>query len=145
MSRAAGRRPLRGVARDAIDSNERPAASSQGGDDPATGRLVADPNGVLIRNANLQDLVSLVYGVARLRVTSDQMIDTDVDKRFWLTDVRYDVRIRGRLNAMQKRPPQMPPASDLPRSARALFAEDIARVEAACGRDLSAWRKSLVC
>jgi hypothetical protein len=58
-------------------------------------RVIADEHGVLVRNANVMDLVSLAYGVSRFSVFGDQMTSSDDggDKAYWLLTPRYDVRV----------------------------------------------------
>jgi len=58
-------------------------------------RVIANEHGVLVRNANLMDLVSLVYGVSHFSVFGDQMTTTDDggDQSYWLLTPRYDVRV----------------------------------------------------
>lgn len=60
-------------------------------------RVQADAGGVTIRNANLQSLVSLAYGVNRLMVISSQMIDKDAHTISWMLEPHYDVRVTGRV------------------------------------------------
>ncbi|HLA71317.1 MAG TPA: hypothetical protein VK624_07385 [Steroidobacteraceae bacterium] len=55
-------------------------------------RVVADAKGALIRNANLIDLVAIVYGIHRSTVWSEQM-STKSERDFWLISPRYDVRV----------------------------------------------------
>jgi hypothetical protein len=55
-------------------------------------RVVADEKGALIRNANLIDLVAIVYGIHRSAVWSEQMSTRDA-RDFWLLSPRYDVRV----------------------------------------------------
>ena len=55
-------------------------------------RVVADDKGALIRNANLIDLVAVVYGIHRSAVWSEQM-GTEDERDFWLISPRYDVRV----------------------------------------------------
>jgi hypothetical protein len=54
-------------------------------------RVTAHPTGVEIRNINLQDLVSLVYGIGKFEVFGGAMP--------WLEYPRYDVRITGPVRA----------------------------------------------
>lgn len=57
-------------------------------------RVIADPHGVLVRNANLMDLVSLAYGVSVFSVFGDQMVEgEDGEQHYWLLTPRYDVRV----------------------------------------------------
>jgi hypothetical protein len=60
-------------------------------------RLDVDTSGVTIRNANVQSLVSLAYGVNRLMVISEQMVDKDSHASSWMLEPRYDVRVTGRV------------------------------------------------
>ena len=61
-------------------------------------RIDASPDGVLIRNINIQDLVALAYGVNHYAVWGNQMIyDDDPDAKSWLVDPRYDLRISARI------------------------------------------------
>jgi len=55
-------------------------------------RVVADARGALVRNANLIDLVAIVYGIHRSAVWSEQMAVSD-ERDFWLLSPRYDVRV----------------------------------------------------
>ena len=54
-------------------------------------RVAADHRGVLIRNINIQDLVSLVYGIGKFEVFGGALP--------WLEHPRYDVRISGPIRA----------------------------------------------
>lgn len=54
-------------------------------------RITADNNGVLIRNTNIQDLVSMVYGIGKFEVFGGAMP--------WLEYPRYDVRVTGPVRA----------------------------------------------
>lgn len=58
-------------------------------------RIIADANGVLVRNASLLDLVSLAYGVSHFSVIGDQMApgENGGEQRYWLLSPRYDVRV----------------------------------------------------
>jgi hypothetical protein len=57
-------------------------------------RVIADAHGVLVRNANLMDLVSLAYGVSVFSVFGDQMVEgDDGEQHYWLLTPRYDVRV----------------------------------------------------
>jgi len=57
-------------------------------------RVTADAHGVLIRNANLIDLVAIVYSLPHSSVWADQMASgDDGPKNFWLLSPRYDVRV----------------------------------------------------
>lgn len=60
-------------------------------------RVFADEHGVSIRNANLQDLLALAFGVTPGAVFINQMISSDeTDPRdFWMLSPRYDLRIEG--------------------------------------------------
>jgi hypothetical protein len=58
--------------------------------DPRLGpftRVVAKPDGVLIQNINIQDLVALVYGIGQFEVFGGALP--------WLESPRYDVRVTG--------------------------------------------------
>ncbi|HEX6558827.1 MAG TPA: hypothetical protein VF021_05175 [Longimicrobiales bacterium] len=68
-----------------IVMNEAPAGSG------TLSRVTARSNGVEIRNINLQDLVSLVYGIGKFEVFGGAMP--------WLEYPRYDVRIAGPVRA----------------------------------------------
>jgi beta-lactamase regulating signal transducer with metallopeptidase domain len=46
-------------------------------------RIVAEPHGVLIRNASLRELIALAYGVERWQVSGNAQ---------WLDTLRYDIR-----------------------------------------------------
>jgi hypothetical protein len=50
-------------------------------------RVVANSNGVTIRNINIKDLVSMVYGIGQFEVFGGSMP--------WLSEPRYDVSISG--------------------------------------------------
>jgi len=56
-------------------------------------RVSASPDGVTIRNINIQDLVSLVYGIGKFEVFGGAMP--------WLEYPRYDVKVVGPLRAPQ--------------------------------------------
>ncbi|MEJ0085842.1 MAG: hypothetical protein WDO72_09175 [Pseudomonadota bacterium] len=58
-------------------------------------RVVADENGVLIRNANLIDIVAIVYAIHRSAVWTEQRASADPEARrdFWMISPRYDVRV----------------------------------------------------
>jgi len=62
-------------------------------------RIVADESGVLVRNANLRELVALVYGVTRFDIHTDQMTTTENEgeQNHWLYWPRYDVRVTGKV------------------------------------------------
>lgn len=67
----------------------RPAAPGMG----SRMRWLVHSRGVLIRNANIQSLVSAVYGVSPHLVWTNQMaVDS---KNHWLTAPRYDIEVRG--------------------------------------------------
>ena len=53
--------------------------------------VTANARGVLIRNINIQDLISLVYGITQFEVFGGAMP--------WLEYPRYDVRITGPVRA----------------------------------------------
>jgi hypothetical protein len=67
-------------------------------------RVLADPGGVLIRNASLRDLLAIVYGVGHASVSSDQMASSyDADPgENWLFSPRYDVRVIGPVREPEK-------------------------------------------
>jgi hypothetical protein len=54
-------------------------------------RVTADAGGVTIRNINIQDLVSMVYGIGKFEVFGGAMP--------WLEYPRYDVRVTGPVRA----------------------------------------------
>jgi len=58
-------------------------------------RVVAHAQGVVIRNANVQDLVAIAYGVNQLSVWYIQMFyeDTPPEIKYWVYTPRYDVRV----------------------------------------------------
>jgi hypothetical protein len=63
-------------------------------------RIDVRPDGVLIRNINVQDLVALAYGVNHYAVWGNQMMyEDDPDAKSWLVDSHYDLRIRARIAA----------------------------------------------
>jgi hypothetical protein len=64
-------------------------------------RVIAHPHGVLIRNANVQDLVAIAYGVDQLSVWYTQMFyeDTAPEIKYWVYWPRYDVRIAAPIQA----------------------------------------------
>jgi hypothetical protein len=67
-----------------------PAASGLG----TRYRIDANAHGVTIRNANIHDLVAIVYGVRRHSVITPQMMSqVDATSRSWMHWPRYDVRI----------------------------------------------------
>ena len=53
-------------------------------------RVVANNDGVTIRNINIKDLVSMVYGIGQFEVFGGAMP--------WLSDPRYDVVVTGRVS-----------------------------------------------
>jgi len=59
-------------------------------------RVTAAPGGVLVRNASIQDLTALSYGVTLGYVWSDHF--TERGGEDWFTNARYDVRISGRIH-----------------------------------------------
>jgi len=68
-----------------------PAARGMG----ARYRVDADEHGVSVRNANIHDLVAIVYGVKRHSVITPQMYSgVDSASRSWLHWPRYDIRIQ---------------------------------------------------
>jgi hypothetical protein len=56
--------------------------------------VVAGDDSVLIRNANLQDLVAMVYGVNSWIVTTNQFQETQLGAA-WIYSPRYDLRVVG--------------------------------------------------
>jgi hypothetical protein len=65
---------------------------------PGMGQRVqvsARPGGVFIRNATIQDLAALAYGVNRFYVRGDHFHEEG--ERDWLIDARYDIHITGRI------------------------------------------------
>jgi uncharacterized protein (TIGR03435 family) len=63
-------------------------------------RIDVRPDGILIRNISVQDLVALAYGVNHYAVWGNQMMyDDDPDAKSWLVDSHYDLRIRARIAA----------------------------------------------
>jgi hypothetical protein len=58
-------------------------------------RVIANANGVLIRNASIQDLVAMAYGIHPLSVWYTQMFpeDTPPEIKYWVLLPRYDVRV----------------------------------------------------
>ena len=57
-------------------------------------RVIADERGVFIRNANLIDLVAIVYALPHSSVWADQMTSGDEGpQNFWLISPRYDLRV----------------------------------------------------
>jgi len=58
-------------------------------------RVVADVNGVLIRNANLIDIVAIVYAIHRSAVWTEYRASPDpvAQRNFWMIWPRYDVRV----------------------------------------------------
>lgn len=59
-------------------------------------RVTASPRGVFVRNASIQDLTALSYGVTLGYVWSDHF--TERGGEDWFTGARYDVRISGRIH-----------------------------------------------
>lgn len=63
-------------------------------------RIDVRPDGILIRNISVQDLVALAYGVNHYAVWGNQMMyDDDPDAKSWLVDSHYDLRIRAQIAA----------------------------------------------
>jgi hypothetical protein len=58
-------------------------------------RVVADDSGVLIRNANLIDIVAIVYAIHRSAVWTEHRASGDPGAlpNFWMVWPRYDVRV----------------------------------------------------
>ena len=74
------------------DVNMKPALPGMG----RRARLIAQRDGVFIRNASIQELAGFAYGVNRTFVWGDHFIQRgELD---WLVDARYDVRIPGRIS-----------------------------------------------
>lgn len=59
-------------------------------------RVTAAADGVYIRNATIQDLAALAYGVNRFFVRGDHFYEEG--ERDWLIDARYDMRIDGKVH-----------------------------------------------
>jgi len=57
--------------------------------------LFATPQGVLIRNTSIQELVALAYGVSPYSVWLEQMFSADAapEDKYWVSLPRYDVRV----------------------------------------------------
>jgi len=61
-------------------------------------RVDADLHGVSVRNANIHDLVAIVYGVKRHSVITPQMYSgVESASRSWLHWPRYDIRIQAQV------------------------------------------------
>ena len=61
-------------------------------------RVDADAQGVSVRNANIHDLVAIVYGVRRHAVITPQMYSgVESASRSWLHWPRYDIRIQAQV------------------------------------------------
>jgi hypothetical protein len=58
-------------------------------------RVTTSPRGVLVRNASIQELTALSYGVTLGFVWSDHFAERGNED--WFTDARYDVRITGKI------------------------------------------------
>lgn len=58
-------------------------------------RVIAQAHGVLIRNANIQELAAMAYGIHPLSVWYTQMFpeDTPPEIKYWVLLPRYDVRV----------------------------------------------------
>jgi hypothetical protein len=69
----------------------RPAAPGMG----SRARLRADPNGVYIRNANLQQLTGIAYGVRISVVWGEHRVYEEDAGNDWFVGVRYDVDVIG--------------------------------------------------
>jgi hypothetical protein len=67
-------------------------------------RVYADAQGVLIRNANIRELLAIAYGVSRASVSGDLMATSyNSDPSYsWLFSPRYDVRVNGRVREPEK-------------------------------------------
>ena len=60
--------------------------------------VVARPDGVLIRNANVRELIAVSYGVSPYGVWTDQMYTGKEDAaESWMVTPRYDVQVGARL------------------------------------------------
>ena len=63
-------------------------------------RVDADEHGVLIRNATIQELAGIAYGVTRYYVRGDHWrYEGELD---WFTVPRYDVRVSGRVTEPER-------------------------------------------
>lgn len=61
-------------------------------------RIDADTQGVSVRNANIHDLVAIVYGVNRYSVISPQMMSgAKSASRSWMHSPRYDIRVQAQV------------------------------------------------
>jgi hypothetical protein len=78
------------------DVSIQPAAPGMGG----RARVTASPRGVFVRNASIQDLTALSYGVTLGYVWSDHFAERGGED--WFTNARYDVRITGRIQDPEK-------------------------------------------
>jgi len=67
-------------------------------------RVLVDTGGVLIRNANIRELLAIAYDVRNGAVMGDQMASSwDSDPGdFWLISPRYDVRVNGPVREPEK-------------------------------------------
>jgi hypothetical protein len=67
-------------------------------------RVIANAKGVVIRNANVQDLVAIAYGVNQLSVWYVQMFyeDTPPEIKYWVYTPRYDVRVAAPIRAPEE-------------------------------------------
>jgi hypothetical protein len=67
-------------------------------------RVLADAGGVLIRNANIRELLAIAYDVRHSAVFGDQMASgADADPSyFWMISPRYDVRIDAPMREPEK-------------------------------------------
>ncbi|HEU5137164.1 MAG TPA: hypothetical protein VFU13_18595 [Steroidobacteraceae bacterium] len=67
-------------------------------------RVIADKNGVLVRNASIRDLVAMAYGVNSYAVWANQLYiprdDGEIDS--WILSPRYDVRANAPILEPQK-------------------------------------------
>ena len=59
-------------------------------------RISAHANGIFIRNATIQELAALAYGVNRFFVRGDHFYEAG--EQDWLIDARYDMRIDGEVH-----------------------------------------------
>jgi hypothetical protein len=69
----------------------RPAAPGMG----SRARMRADANGVYIRNANLQQLTGIAYGVRISVVWGEHRVYEEDAANDWFVGVRYDVEVIG--------------------------------------------------
>jgi hypothetical protein len=67
-------------------------------------RVIAQPRGVLIRNANIRELAAMAYGIHPLSVWYTQMFpeDTPPEIKYWVLLPRYDVRVTAPIRAPEE-------------------------------------------